>query len=258
MYHESHPDYGALSQYVEKAMFFIGSTLRYIDNIYLIDNQGIDNFTAMAYFIAAVEDYDHQTGCRSAHIVFSRSMIPLQIAHADQIVQLYNKRDKSYVITEASAYSNGILKDRKTKANEHFTPAMLPFVWMLGGCPDVGMKPTEFAANVTSAIKLLNPIIGKYITGKTSFSVSLDRLIEHLPQCDHLKDTRDELMHRYRALNLVISIYSLTRSQLIRLQQSIVDLYDQNALEEINNLLSQIGANEALLELENLNMSYNE
>ena len=77
----------------------------------------------------------------------------------------------------------------------------------------------------------------------------------HKGSSAELKMIPENLVNRYRILNLDLCEAAMTDAQKINLWKGHIDLYDQTGLEEINEKLSDLDADEQLLDITNLNMS---
>lgn len=245
-----HPDFGPLTAIVEEAFNFIQGLVPYFEGIYVIDNIGVDDYTAMYHMINSPKYQNWYT------LIFSRNMLTTQMIDSSCSV-LYNKRDDSYMITNGTVFKNGILKGRKTGASENLTPKMLPFIWTLGGCSDIDLKKSKFANGVVDAVKMINPIADQRLLQD---DMSIQGFLKEFAKItkDHQMELRsipDQLINRYRLVNLQFTEAALTDSQKINIWKSCIDLYDQFGLEEINDRLAMIGSSEELLEITNLNMS---
>lgn len=248
-YRDNHKDYSGVNSFVKPAMEFIRSILQFFEGIYLIDNNGIDDFTAMYYLMS------HERYANSDHIIFSKSCLPNQLLD-HRTYQLVGKRDKSYIITSATVYQKGILKDRKTVADEKMNPVFLPFIWTLGGCSDIELKKSKYARGVSDAVKLLNSLVAKgKITSDMSIQSFLREYSNHIEGGMELRLSPSKMINRYRAVNIPLATAALTKDQKIRIEGSLIDLFNQNDLERINDMLSDINTDGELLEITNLNMS---
>ena len=243
--------FGPINQLVNDAVDFIKGIVPYFDGIYFLSSSGVDDYTAINHVMKSRLYKD------CYHLIFSRNMLPTQLIGAN-CSQLYNKRDDSYLISNGTVFKNGILKGRKTGASDNLTPHSLPFIWTLGGCSDIDLKKSKFANGIADAVKLVNPMADQ---GFFSNSVSIQSFLKEFAKYTtkgssvELKTIPENMVNRYRILNLDLCEAAMTDAQKINLWKGHIDLYDQTGLEEINDKLSSIGANEQLLEITNLNMS---
>lgn len=243
--------FGPINQLVSDAVDFIKGIVPYFDGIYFLSSSGVDDYTAINHVMKSRLYKD------CYHLIFSRNMLPTQLIGAN-CSQLYNKRDDSYLISNGTVFKNGILKGRKTGASDNLTPHSLPFIWTLGGCSDIDLKKSKFANGIADAVKLVNPMADQ---GFFSNSVSIQSFLKEFAKYTtkgssvELKTIPENMVNRYRILNLDLCEAAMTDAQKINLWKGHIDLYDQTGLEEINDKLSSIGANEQLLEITNLNMS---
>ena len=243
--------FGPINQLVNDAVDFIKGIVPYFDGIYFLSSSGVDDYTAINHVMKSRLYKD------CYHLIFSRNMLPTQLIGAN-CSQLYNKRDDSYLISNGTVFKNGILKGRKTGASDNLIPQSLPFIWTLGGCSDIDLKKSKFANGIADAVKLVNPMADQ---GFFSNSVSIQSFLKEFAKYTtkgssvELKTIPENMVNRYRILNLDLCEAAMTDAQKINLWKGHIDLYDQTGLEEINDKLSSIGANEQLLEITNLNMS---
>lgn len=249
-YDAKHKDYAAINHIVTQAMKFVESLVPYFEYIYFFNNLGIDDYAAM-FRIADTERYN----C-FYRIIFSRNMYATQLIDT-QTSQLYNSRDKSYLIIDSSVFSQGILKDRKTKASESLTAKMLPLIWTLSGCSDFDMGKSKYFHNVTSVIKMLNPLVEKNVVNdEMSIQSFLQAISSYVPDYKaELRSKPTELINRYRVANCRLASSAITQDQDAKLISCFIDLYDQPTLESINERLSDISDNSDFLEIDNLNLS---
>lgn len=255
MFDERHVEYGPLFKTVSKAMPFVASILQYTTGNYVIENRGVDNPTAINYFIRKISDIAKQDRRWASvrHVIVSRSIVTMQLLNND-IVQLYSKRDKSYVITADTAYTKGVFAAVKSKGPEFLRPPAIPYLIMLGGFKELDIEPTTHAHGISRAAVLVGRAI-KHEREQYSPELVLNNLAQVVKNPDQFQKDREMLTARYNAVRLSSAIYAVTKTIRIRMDGSIVDLYDQNALEEINNLLSKINVDGNLLEITNLNLS---
>ena len=66
---------------------------------------------------------------------------------------------------------------------------------------------------------------------------------------------RSHMENRYFVLNPRLGVPMLTDAERLRMGSSIVDLYDENELERMNQQLADMSGEPNILNLENLNMS---
>ena len=242
------PTYGVLNHIVHESFKFIQGLLPYFEGIYLIDGNGVDDYTAIYHMIHNEKYQDYY------HLIFSQNMLATQLMSSN-VAMLYNKRNDSFVITSGTVYQRGILRERKAVASDRLTAEFLPFIWALGGCNDINMKKSKFKNGVVDTIKLLNPLVDQQIiTGDMSIQTFLKTLSKHIDRGAELR-LSGEIVNRYRVVQLSLSDAAITEDQKVHLAENIVDLYDQTGLEEINNRLAMLGEETELLEITNLNMS---
>lgn len=249
IYEPDHKDYSALTEIVDTAIQFIKSIVPYFEGIYFLENEGIDDYAAM-YYMMTSEKYNGVY-----NLIFSRNILPTQLI-GNTCSQLYNKRDSSYLITNNTVYQNGILKDRKTVASENLTSDLLPFIWTLSGCSDIGLKKSKYVGSTTGIVKLFNKLVDQHII-KPGMSIQsfLKEISDYVNNGAEFRMSMNKMMDRYRLVNISLATSAISKSQAINLWKNVFDLYDQEGLELINDKLAEINGDAELLEITNLNMA---
>ena len=149
------------------------------------------------------------------YTIYSKSMFATQLLRGD-VVQLYNRRDDSRLITKGTCYKNGILYELKTKADPEMTPDMLPMLWAFAGCGDVSVKTTKYIGKISTMIKIANQMIKtKDLIAGMSMQSFMDALPAHMPDKKlQLKVDRSYFIDRYRALSAEMGAAAITSGQM--------------------------------------------
>lgn len=244
-------EFGPLTAVIDTAYGFIESIVPYFEGIYCMDAHGVDDYTVIQHL-----KNSKYYGEGWYHLIFSRNVLPTQLVGPDCSV-LYNKRDDSYLISNFNLYTDGLLRGRKTGASENLSANLLPFIWCMGGCSDIELKHTKYSSGISDMVKKLNPLVDQgLIRNDMSIQAFLKELSNHMP--DHKTELRslpEELINRHRIVDLSLSARAMTQSQEIDLWKNHVDLFDQNALEDINERLMDIDSDGEIIDIDNLNMS---
>ena len=248
-YDSENKDYGKLWELTKLAFSFIANMCQYFNGIYVIENDNIDDYSAMYHFIN-VDKYNE-----AMHIIFSRNILTTQLINS-KVIQLYPKRDNSYLITMDTVFTNGVLKDRKFKQSEKLTPSMLPLAWTLAGCQDICMPSSDYVRGIVDVLKVCNKLADDNMISE---NMSIQEFLKtYSTQVINgkiiLRSVPKELVDRYRVLNIPLAYKALSTDQIQKLAKNYYDLFDQNMLEQMNELLSNINSNSDLLEITALNM----
>ena len=250
-YKKNHKDYSGLNQIVFQAMKFVQSIVPYFEGIYFVDNKDVDDFAVMKYYMA---HYDEQYKDDVFHLIFSKNLIPNQLIN-NRCFQLVGKRDSSYLISNLNTIEYGILKDKKTTVSG-IGSELLPFIWALGGCNDADMKRSKFSSGIVSSTKQITELVNKkIITPNMSIQEFLKEYSKQIDKGIEIKATPGYLTNRYKAMNIDLAVAAITSNQKIVMQRGMIDLYDQTALEEINEQLANINSDGELIDITNLNMT---
>lgn len=237
-----------VNEALDTAWSFILGLSPYFEGVYCIDNSGIDDFALINRFGFADDIF---------YTIFSRNMYGTQLVK-DNVVQLYNQRDKSRLITKETCYKNGILYERKQQAHYLLTPDMLPLLWCLGGCSDVNIKRVRYVAGITDMVKCASTAasLGDLVPG-TSIQSFLDMIGSYIKSGSlRIKVDRSFLENRFKALSAPLASTAITSNQIARITSQCYDLFAETELEQLNDLLSVGSFDPELLEIENLNMSH--
>lgn len=247
------PNFGFITKSVELAWQFILGLSPYFEGIYCIDNDGIDDFALMCKLGFSDDIF---------YTIYSKSMYGTQLIKRN-VVQLFNRRDNSRLITEGTCYKKGILFDLKAEASEKLTPDMLPLLWTFAGCGDVSMSGTKYVQRISTILKDANKMAEENILiPGTSIQSFLDTVGDYLGTGSNgcsmrltIKIDRNQLIKRYRALSPQLAAAAITPDQWARITAQLYDVYDENELENLNELLAAGHVDPELLEITNLNMS---
>ena len=189
------------------------------------------------------------------YTIYSRNMYCTQFVKKN-VVQLVNRRDNSRVITAGNCYSDGVLFDKKTEASDKLTPDMLPLIWTLGGCSDVGVKPSAVVSGLSPAIRIANKMAG---AGDLVLGMSIQSFLDVAGQYVKSKvvfqSERKTLERRYKVLSAHMAGAAITADQVAKVKAMCYDVFGETELEQLNEILALGEVDPELLEIQNLNMS---
>lgn len=251
-YDVSDPNFGFINKCINMAWKFILELSPFFEGIYCIDNNGIDDFAVFGR-IGFMDDI--------FYTIYSRNLYATQMLRSN-VVQLYNRRDNSYIITNGTCYKNGVLREYKTSASDLLSADMLPLFWSLCGCNDVSVDALKYSPRFTTLIKRMNVMAEDrvLIPGMSIYSF-LDSVGDYIdinskaPTKLALKIDRDVIIARYKALSIPLSYKAITSDQWAKIVSQTYDVYGESELEHMNELLAEGNVDPNLLELTNLNMS---
>lgn len=245
-YDVEHPDYGFHAEAIREAYKFIVSLAPYFEGIYCIDSIGADEFALMARMDFADDIF---------YTIYSRNMFCTQFVRKN-VVQLYNRRDKSHIITEANCYAKGILYEKKTDASSDLTPGMLPLLWTLGGCKDVNVEPSSLVSGISPMVRIANKMVDAGdLTDGMSIHSFLDVVPKYIKTKVDMNDEREGLENRYKVLSAKVAGAAITPDQVAKVRSMCYDIFDETELEQLNELLALGEVDPELLEIGNLNLS---
>lgn len=261
-YHTAAPEEAYIAHAVEQAWDFILKLSPYFEGIYCLTNQGIDNTAVIRKFGFDPEVF---------YLIYARSKYTMQLIQKN-VAQLYSNRDNSRLITPKNVYKDGayrtVSKNPKVIADESLIPSQLPLLWSLCGCSDVCVEPTKHIGRMQMAIRIANEMVkANELHPDTSIQSFLDHVGSHIRSVDkrrwcppslYIKIDYPLFIKRYKGLSAELSAAAITHSQWEQIQTQIYDIYDENALEELNEVLADVtmlSTDADILQIENLNLS---
>lgn len=265
-YNPQAPDYGGIYQATRKAAKMIANLLQFVEGIYWIDNGKYDTYSAIAYTMTTKKYSKYY------HLIFSRTMILSQLV-GKRVAQLVHSRQletnehggksftsgASYLITKKNVYEK-VFYNGKEKAPDIDLPVnYIPIVWTLSKYSDMGI-PMLIYAKLPDCIRHLEEL---YHAGSISEDSTIPNIIAELSKArpkyisEHsVEPYQQKAADRYKILNLKLAAKGIAKSQVMSMYRGVIDLYDQNALERLNDQLTAEDPRADILNLSALNMSY--
>lgn len=240
-YDKSNKDYSELTDIIKTAYKFMQSILVYFEGVYCINNAGIENLTVIKF----LQNNDNTEG--DYHLIFTRNHLACQLIDSNCSV-LYTKRDHSYIATIKDCYK-GILEGKKTNSGD-LTPSTIPYCFALCGYRERDIEPT-LCKGVVSAVKKLKKL---WNSGNLNNNTSIPSFVESLES----EIITDDIKHISEALTINLSEHAMTSDQKEMIMSSIYDLYDQEGIEAINEMLINLNSDGDIIESGNLNMCIND
>lgn len=265
-YSHSNPEYGVVYQATKKATKMIANLLQFVEGIYWIDNGKYDTYSAIAYTMTT------RRYSKYYHLIFSRTMILGQLV-GKRVAQLVHKRQlertehgsktytsgASYLITKKNVYEK-VFYNGKEKAPDIDLPLnYIPIIWTLSKYSDMDI-PQLIYTKLPICIRHLEEL---YHTGVISEDSTIPNVIDELAKVrpkyvteDSAEQIKQEAGDRYKILNLKLAAKGVSQSQVMSMYRGVIDLYDQNALEKLNEQLTAEDPRADIINLSALNMSY--
>ena len=162
-------------------------------------------------------------------------------------------------MTDQNFVDKGLLKDVKYRTDAKITPDMLPLFWSLLGLRDVCVDGTDYISTLPQMLRIATKLIDKgQLPPGTSIQSFLDLMKDQVDKNKRIEFRTDIswLENRYKGLSAHLAGAAITSDQMARVVAQCYDLYDETALEELNQKLVDSSMNPETLSLENLNMSF--
>lgn len=249
-YRADNKDYQVLNVVIEQAWEFICSLSPYMEGIYCLQNDGIDDFALMQRIGLDNPDY--------YYTIFSRNAYTFQFIKPNVSV-LYGKRDNSYLVTDKNWVTDGVLHDKKSDGVSQvlLTPNMLPLAWAFVGCPDVSVKHSKHVSMMPFILRKMTTLAeAEDLFPGISFDSFLEIIKDHLNTSRMaIKADKDNLSDRYKAFSGYLSAASISKDKMLKIVAQCNDVFNENELERLNALLAEGSNDPDVLDLTNLNMS---
>lgn len=266
-YSKENIDYYLVNKALKAAWSYICSLSRYFEDIYCIHQPGVNDFTTLSY---AAQNCLHKPLRRTMYVYLTKNQYAAQFILRFDSMILYPSRDDTKLYTYDNIVNDWILKKNKTKVSNLFLPNMLLPIWCYCGLKDISVEALPFFAGR----------MAKFIAGVDAMEA---RAMQRQPQSQAMRSlsmrelnslipsffpkikrsaaemqvfcVQKQIFTRYRALSSYFSLRALAINQKENIRSQLINLYDQNELEDYNNILANGEIDPNLLELDNLNMS---
>ena len=236
----THFRYGSINMIVEQAIEMLQDLCNYIEDIYVIDSRKIEDHITIAYL---------QTLYNGFNIYFTRNELVSLLLEEDRSLLLYPKRDDSYVINSIG-YFQKFFSGIKYKPT-YLTSKYAKFYFCLSGIKSKSIPPTCVKGTIKGAKILDSMIEDNSIDIHTSITNFVSKLPKYLGR-ELTKKEESDLTLLYRAIDIRTASAAMTNAQKARIHSSLVNLYDQAGLEELNELVS---SEDDVINLTSLNMN---
>lgn len=266
-YDKKNIDFGVMYQATRKAAEMISNLLQYVEGMYWVDNAKYDTYTSIAYTMTTKKYSKYY------QLIFSRTMIlgqlvgkrVSQLVHSRQLdvdengVMQYTSKG-SYLITSDNVYKKVFFTSKQKPWDIQLPTYYVPVVWTLSKYSDMGIDKLIYG-KVPDTIQRLEKL---YITGaikeETNIRSVIEALIEAKPKFFPKDEDSRELIiqkavDRYKVLNLKLAAKGVSKSQVLSMYRGVIDLYDQNALEKLNDQLTAENPGENIIDIDALNRS---
>lgn len=252
--------YKFITNAIDQAWSFICMISNYFEGIYCIDLPEVDEFATLV----KASDFDKLSPA-VLKLVFAKNPYSHQILRDDRTFIISEKRDYSVLLSRENYFNLGITKDIKNRDEivEFLTPNILPIIWTMCGLKECSVGPSPFVKSggpngiCKIAVKIMKH--DRY----NADTISLKEFLRVMPdyyKIDYIQiaPRYPTLERRYRVLDYRLAAAAITPSQYSKIRSQLIDLFDENELEKMNELLADRKVDPELFELMNLNMSYGE
>lgn len=247
LYDKQHKDYIIINRVISKAVAMLMDIVTRIEKVYWIHNYGIDTPTAVCYVIntpAYKDDF---------HIIVSRDTQYAELVD-DNVVQFCQRKKHSKIITKYNFTENVFDKPINKGVITHLNPKSMKFYFALNGCSDVGIKQNPIGQGPTVISRLNELYKENIINDDSSIQTVLNELHKKYKNYrDDIDSKYDRIVVRYKMYDLWLSARSISKTSVSHMFHTHFDLYDQESLEQLNQILADIDTSD-IIHLEDLNM----
>lgn len=246
IYQENHPDFGAMNVAIRKAIHFIQDIVPYIEDVFFIENQKVEELVTMSYIMGCEETKN------DFNIILTRNPMVYQMLDK-RCITLYPKRDESKRITSDTwtAFEASKLQYNPPAFRTNFVPIFLA----IRGIKERNVS-SVYLRGVSQIFKLFERLeSGHYLGDRFSLQTFLDAIPMIQKNKERLPTDNDIILMKqmYRAFHIPTSVAAMTATQYNTILTSIYNIYDQTSLEQLNELLIQT---DDILNLQDLNMAH--
>lgn len=253
IFNTSHKDYIIVNDVLVKAMKMLMDMVTRIEKVYWIHNFGIDTPSAICYTMNTPAYRD------SFHILFSREEQLAELISKNCIQLLQRKSGTHELLTTNNFTENILHKYTKKGVTKHLTPKSLKFYFALNGCSDTGENRLTFGFPYSTMTRLDTLYESEVINDDSSIQNVIEELcILEKPYsafAKKLKKNEEYVINRYKMYDLWLAARSISKTAVGHMFHTHFDLYDQEALEKLNEYLIAIDETNDIIILENLNMT---
>ena len=222
-YSYANQEHCSINNSMDAVVGYLKDLCQFFEDIFFIDCEAVEEMDAIGYLIGKYDGFN---------VVYTNNELNYQLVENNDTIILYPSRDKSKIITRDTLF-DFILADNKyrpTIADYRIYPIYLTLAGL--SKRDV---PSLTVKGKVKTIKLLEMMIAG---GLISNDVSVSQFIKILTTITELsKDEQDHLSSRYRAICARLGQVALGEGKKKRIEAGLVNLYDQNNLDELNDSL---------------------
>lgn len=235
----THFQYGAINMIIEQALGLLENICQYIDDVFIVDNRKVEDHVAVAFL-----EKQYVTGF---NIYYTRNEL-MSVNLDNKSMILYPKRDESYLLTVENYFQNffGKVKYKPT----FMTAEYAAYYFALSGVKSKSIPGTCVNGAVKGAKIIDSMIEDDTIDIHTSVNGFVYMLPKYLGRELTAEETKS-VTSLYKAINIRANLAAMSSASKTRMLNSLVNLYDQTGLEELNNMLDS----DDVLNLTDLNMN---
>lgn len=232
-------DYGVINTLIEQAVTMAADMCQYFEDIFVVDSKKIEDHVTIAYLRQMYNGFN---------IYLSRSEL-IYLLLDEHSCMIYPKRDNSEIFTLSNCFYKHF---RSVKYKPRCLSADHALYYLaLSGVKSRNIPGTCVKGSVQGA-KILDSMISN---GLMDTHPSIKSSIDYLPRYigrELSQDEKTSITLLYNAINIRSALAAMTNAQVTRINNSLINLYDQASLEEINQL---IGSQAEVINISDLNMN---
>ena len=222
--------FSEINEMVWKAVEFIKDAFQYIEDIFYIDCDGVEEFSAIKYIM------DCNEAIKDFNVIISKNELMMELI-SERAVIIYPKRDDSYVITKDN-WASTVVKGTSYKPKTWISPIYIPIYLAIKGVKS-RKTSTSYRKGTVSTMKLIAEVSRKFNLRETSMYTFLSALEDTIPPSRFpSKSQSDELIMFHHIITLNNTLNAMFSYQRESILSQIYNIFDRDALEKINEMLS--------------------
>lgn len=243
---EDNTKFSHLTKMVMKSLEFVKTISQYIEDLFYISCEGVEEFVAMKFIM------DCDEAKNDSNIVISRNDLMLQLLNKRTII-IYPNRDKSFIISKKN-WHESLLKDVKYRPSKDTIPTIyIPIYLTLAGVKSRKMK-FSYNRGPATVMKMINEVNNISSFDNISINVFVNKFNDIMKGKYILTEEEEYDMNQmFNAINLDTCLGSLFDYQRNNILSSIYNIFDRDSLEELN---AELVSGYDILELYALESNY--
>ena len=254
-----HSIYGNMNQKIMESVAMVQRVCTHVEDVYVITPDSALDFPGCVLALQSHDRFQNTFG-----IMLTRNLSSSQLIHTKHMAMIYPKSRVPYLLTKKTFLSEGFLRKAKRSSDipylDEIPVRFIPYLCTIGGCEHV--LPSRGTNTFPHACKIVAEMLHNgQLTKNVSFQTFLEELEKYMLKKKkkgkdlefyYEKSEYNHLIDRYRAVSAPLNVAAATKGQIMAIYACIVDLYNQQYLDDLNDLLSRLNDPDRLINFDHL------